>query len=182
MCHLLSPPKSNADPHAHLFFFVFFTNTTIRHNTLLRSETSYCNVISASAFLIQPEWIFGWFKKVFGKFGYNGGEKLGHGGTRSTLRVSQFTFQQQPQVELLETRQAVFFFVFFPSFIFIIQRQRQQRLLWDPTSDPATNLPRPIELFLVLYIKVSTQTDTEQSNIYYRSFYLVQCPCWTLCY
>lgn len=63
MCHLLSPPKSNTDPHAHLFFFVFFTNTTIRHNTLLRSETSYCNVISASAFLIQPEWIFGWFKR-----------------------------------------------------------------------------------------------------------------------
>ena len=50
------------DPHAHLFF-VFFTNTTIKHNTLLRSETSYCNVISASAFLIQPEWIFGWFKR-----------------------------------------------------------------------------------------------------------------------
>lgn len=114
-CAIYFPPQNQMLTHMPIcFFFVFFfTNTTIRHNTLLRSETSYCNVISASAFLIQPEWIFGWFKKVFGKFGYNGGEKLGHGGTRSTLRVSQFTFQQQPQVELLETRQAVFFLFFF---------------------------------------------------------------------
>lgn len=58
------PPKIKCWPTCpSVFFFVFFTNTTIRHNTLLRSETSYCNVISASAFLIQPEWIFGWFKR-----------------------------------------------------------------------------------------------------------------------
>lgn len=32
-------------------------------------------------------------------------KKLGHGSTRSTLCVSHFRFQQQPQVVLLETRQ-----------------------------------------------------------------------------
>lgn len=64
-CAIYFPPQNQMLTHMPIcfFFFVFFTNTTIRHNTLLRSETSYCNVISASAFLIQPEWIFGWFKR-----------------------------------------------------------------------------------------------------------------------
>lgn len=63
-CAIYFPPQNQILTHMPIcFFFVFFTNTTIRHNTLLRSETSYCNVISASAFLIQPEWIFGWFKR-----------------------------------------------------------------------------------------------------------------------
>lgn len=64
-CAIYFPPQNQMLTHMPIcfFFFFFFTNTTIRHNTLLRSETSYCNVISASAFLIQPEWIFGWFKR-----------------------------------------------------------------------------------------------------------------------
>lgn len=63
-CAIYIPPQNQMLTHMPICFFLFFfTNTTIRHNTLLRSETSYCNVISASAFLIQPEWIFGWFKR-----------------------------------------------------------------------------------------------------------------------
>lgn len=63
-CAIYFPPQNQILTHMPICFFLFFfTNTTIRHNTLLRSETSYCNVISASAFLIQPEWIFGWFKR-----------------------------------------------------------------------------------------------------------------------